>query len=43
MDLDGVVGAAKEEARDGGPAVAEPRVGADNGGVLLGGEGPVLR
>ena len=41
--LDGVVGAAGEEAHDGGPVVAEPRVGADDGGVLLGREGPVLR
>ena len=40
--LDGVVGAAEEEARDGGPAVAEPRVGADDGGVLLGREGSTL-
>ena len=40
--LDGVVGAAEEEARDGGPAVAEPCVGADDGGVLLGREGPTL-
>jgi hypothetical protein len=33
--LDGVVGAPGEEARDGGPAVAEPGVRVDDGGVLL--------
>ena len=43
MVLDGVVGAAGEEARDGGPAVAKPRVGANDVGVLLRREGPVLR
>ena len=41
--LDGIIGAAGEEARDGGLAVAEPRVGTDDGGVLLGHEGPALR
>jgi hypothetical protein len=40
--LDGVVGAAGEEARDGGPLVAEPGVRAEDGVVLLGREGPVL-
>ena len=42
MVLDGVVSVDGEEARDGGPAVAEPCVGADDGGVLLGHEGPAL-
>ena len=40
--LDGVVGAAGEEARDGGPLVAEPCVRAEDGVVLLGREGAVL-
>ena len=40
--LHGVVGAALEEARDGGPPVPEPRVCAEDGGVLLGGERPPL-
>ena len=41
--LDGVVGAAGEEARDGDLAVAEPCMGAYDGGGLLGREGPALR
>jgi len=43
MVLDGVVGAAGEEAHDGGLAIAEPHMGTDDGGVLLGREGPALR
>jgi hypothetical protein len=40
--LDGVVGAPGEQAGDGGPLVAEPGVGAEDGVVLVGGEGAVL-
>lgn len=42
MVLDGVIGATIEEAKDGGPLVAEPSVGPDDGLVFLLGEGSVL-
>ena len=42
MVLDGIVGAAGEEAGDGGPAVAVAGVGGEDGVVLGGGEGAVL-
>jgi hypothetical protein len=40
--LDGVVGASREQAGDGGPLVAEAGVGAQDGVVLVRGEGAVL-
>lgn len=39
MILDGVIGAAREVACDGGPAIPEPGVSPDDGLVLLGSEG----
>lgn len=42
MVLDGIVGAAGEQARDGGPAVAVLVVGSKDGVVLRRGEGAVL-
>lgn len=42
MVLDAVVGAAGEEAGDGGPLVAVEGVGSGDDGVLGGGEGVVL-
>lgn len=42
MVLDGIVGAAGEEPRDGGPAVAVLVVRREDGVVLGGGEGAVL-
>ena len=42
MILDGVIGAAREEAGYGGPLVTEPSMGPNYGLVLFRREGPVL-
>lgn len=42
MVFDRVIGSAREEAGNGGPAVAVPGVGGEDGVVLGGGEGAVL-